>query len=357
MAGGPSTRAGGAGADPTLNGCPRAGFRRPAGLDPRPSWAYLALPLSREEAHAALRHPDPLSRGPRALRELEHPRDRAERERGGPDVLLVDFRDFTRDRHRTVDDRPFGGAAPAWFSSPSPSSSVSSGWKRATDAFRKMALLTPPGPTGSTNRPGPSELAAEERSAPLAAAATRASTSASASSWSWEDALDWATSSWPAVNCRRSRCIGGESVCRLLPGVRWATSSSARAGVLSDSRGGSTIPHYTRPRVFRGQRGPARSFVSGDHAEPSHEWRRRRGPQEEPRPEPTRTFCERVTGTPHDRSPRARDVTASTSSKPTGEGTRQEPHLPPVHVGDTVEGSLPDQARATRSVCSSSSAP
>ena len=30
-------------------------------------------------------------------------------EKGLVEVLLVDFRDFARDRHRTVDDRPFGG--------------------------------------------------------------------------------------------------------------------------------------------------------------------------------------------------------------------------------------------------------
>jgi len=31
------------------------------------------------------------------------------RDKGLADLLLVDFRDFARDRHRTVDDRPFGG--------------------------------------------------------------------------------------------------------------------------------------------------------------------------------------------------------------------------------------------------------
>src|ERR1051326_4003200 len=40
---------------------------------------------------------------------LEHGIVRRAREAGLIDVRIQDLREFTRDRHRTVDDRPFGG--------------------------------------------------------------------------------------------------------------------------------------------------------------------------------------------------------------------------------------------------------
>src|SRR6266481_3665037 len=40
---------------------------------------------------------------------LEHGIVRRARESGLVEVRVLDLRDFTRDRHRTVDDRPFGG--------------------------------------------------------------------------------------------------------------------------------------------------------------------------------------------------------------------------------------------------------
>src|ERR1700758_668206 len=41
---------------------------------------------------------------------LDHGIVRRAREAGLIDVHVQDLREFTRDRHRTVDDRPFGGA-------------------------------------------------------------------------------------------------------------------------------------------------------------------------------------------------------------------------------------------------------
>src|SRR3981081_2484786 len=40
---------------------------------------------------------------------LEHGIVRRAREAGLIDVRMQDLREFTKDRHRTVDDRPFGG--------------------------------------------------------------------------------------------------------------------------------------------------------------------------------------------------------------------------------------------------------
>src|SRR5687768_2548761 len=58
-------------------------------------------------------------------------------------VELVDFRDFTRDRHRTVDDRPFGGG-PGMLLKPEPIAECIEWLERRHGTFRKVVLC----PTG-----------------------------------------------------------------------------------------------------------------------------------------------------------------------------------------------------------------
>src|SRR5262245_12417753 len=55
------------------------------------------------------------------------------------EVLLVDFRDFTRDRHRTVDDRPFGGG-PGMLLKPEPIAECIEWLERRHGRFRRIAL-------------------------------------------------------------------------------------------------------------------------------------------------------------------------------------------------------------------------
>ena len=58
-------------------------------------------------------------------------------------IRLIDFRDFTRDRHRTVDDRPYGGG-PGMVLKPEPILDCVEWLERRYGAFRKI-LLTPEG--------------------------------------------------------------------------------------------------------------------------------------------------------------------------------------------------------------------
>ena len=64
-------------------------------------------------------------------------------ERGLLKVRVVDFRDFTRDRHRTVDDRPYGGG-PGMVLKPEPVTDCVEWLERKYGTFRKI-LLTPAG--------------------------------------------------------------------------------------------------------------------------------------------------------------------------------------------------------------------
>jgi tRNA (guanine37-N1)-methyltransferase len=116
------------------------------------------------------------------------------RERGLVEVLLIDFRDFARDRHRTVDDRPFGGG-PGMVLKPEPIADCVEWLEARYGAFRRFALC--PG-----GRPFRQELAAElardmatpERAAlSCSQAATKASTSDCARSWR-SRSCRWATS-------------------------------------------------------------------------------------------------------------------------------------------------------------------
>ncbi|MEO6708226.1 MAG: tRNA (guanosine(37)-N1)-methyltransferase TrmD, partial [Planctomycetota bacterium] len=74
-------------------------------------------------------------------------------------ILPVDLRDFTRDRHRTVDDRPFGGG-PGMLLKPEPIVEAVEWLEARYGVFRKFALC-PSGPVfaQATAR----ELAGEER--------------------------------------------------------------------------------------------------------------------------------------------------------------------------------------------------
>ena len=64
-------------------------------------------------------------------------------EKGLLDLALVDFRDFTRDRHRNVDDRPYGGG-PGMVLKPEPIIECVEWLERRHGTFRKI-LLCPGG--------------------------------------------------------------------------------------------------------------------------------------------------------------------------------------------------------------------
>ena len=74
-------------------------------------------------------------------------------EKGLVEILLVDFRDFARDRHRTVDDRPFGGG-PGMVLKPEPIVDCVEWLEARHGRFRKFVLC--PG-----GRPFRQELARE----------------------------------------------------------------------------------------------------------------------------------------------------------------------------------------------------
>ncbi|QDU68873.1 tRNA (guanosine(37)-N1)-methyltransferase TrmD [Engelhardtia mirabilis] len=168
---------------------------------------------------------------------------------------LVDFRDFSRDRHRTVDDRPFGGG-PGMVLKPEPILDCVEWLERRHGSFHRI-MLTPCGQPFTQERAG--DLTEHERLLLLCGR------------YEGFDERIREELEWDEISIGDYVLAGGElpalvvteAVVRLLPGVlgdeRSAQEESFQTAGLLDH------PHYTRPRVFRGREVPA-PLLSGDHA-------------------------------------------------------------------------------------------
>jgi len=176
-------------------------------------------------------------------------------DKGLVSIRLVDFRDFTGDKHRTVDDAPYGGG-PGMLIKPQPLAlALSASKERLSDLSPKAVFLTPQG-----------ELLTHER----------------AKSLSEERALILVCGHYQGIDQRIIDhyidleisvgdyvLSGGEipamalldSITRLIPGVL-GNNDSAPGDSLYD--GLLSPPQYTRPEVFESDSVPE-ILISGHH--------------------------------------------------------------------------------------------
>ena len=188
---------------------------------------------------------------------------RIAREKGALDVVLWNPRDFTADRHRTVDDRPYGGG-PGMVMKPEPL--VLCAEKAREERGRgRTVVLTPAG------RRFTQEVARE---------------------FAREEHLVLLCGRYEGIDQRVVEELGAEelsvgdfvlsggevaalavveAVARLLPGVLGDAASTEEE---SFAEGLLEYPHYTRPAEFRGRAVPG-ELLSGDHARIAA-WRRER---------------------------------------------------------------------------------
>ncbi len=194
---------------------------------------------------------------------------------GQAGIRLHDLRDFTEDRHRTVDDRPFGGG-PGMVFKPGP-------------VFKAVAALE-------------AEMPGQRPRVILLSPQGRLFTQAVAEELSRQERLALICGRYEGVDERIAEHLatdeisigdyvlsGGElpaalimeSVVRLLPGVLGNEESASQdsfaiqqAGASESPYGLLDCPHYTRPPEFQGWRVPE-VLLSGNHEE-IRRWRRQR---------------------------------------------------------------------------------
>lgn len=181
------------------------------------------------------------------------------------DVHFTDIRDFTRDRHRSVDDRPYGGG-PGMVFKPEPVfeavDSVLATRRAAPEATRKL-ILTPQGARLDQRRLR--DLSRAEWIVMLCG------------HYEGFDERILRGLDFEQVSIGDYVLSGGElaamvvldGVVRLLPG---AVGHPEATRLESFEDGVLDYPHYTRPVEFRGMRVPE-VLLSGHHAE-IERWRR-----------------------------------------------------------------------------------
>lgn len=183
-------------------------------------------------------------------------------ERGVLTVSVWDLRDFTADRHRQVDDAPYGGGA-GMVMKPEPFFAAVDAIRAAAGATTPRIILTSPQGEKLTHALA-EQLAAEGHLVVLCGHYEGIDERV-------RDALatdEISIGDYILTGGELAAMVIADAVARLLPGV---VGDAASVQVDSFSEGLLDYPHYTRPAEFRGQRVPA-VLLSGDH-EAIRRWR------------------------------------------------------------------------------------
>ncbi|MBI5385317.1 MAG: tRNA (guanosine(37)-N1)-methyltransferase TrmD [Verrucomicrobia bacterium] len=189
---------------------------------------------------------------------------RRARDKGLLDLRIHNLRDWTHDRHKTVDDRPFGGG-PGMVLKPEPIfEAVES---LAQDATR-VILMTPAG------RRFDQAVARELAALPelLFLCASYEGVDERVVETLVDDELS--IGDYVLTNGGLPTMVVIDAVTRLIPGVLGDDESALDE---SFSHGLLEYPHYTRPAEFRGMKVPD-ILLGGHHAE-IDKWRREQARQ------------------------------------------------------------------------------
>ena len=181
------------------------------------------------------------------------------------DLRVHDLRDWTHDRHRTVDDTPYGGG-PGMVMSPAP-------WGEALDAIAAdgpgRPLLVIPTPSGRPFTQGLAQDWAEADWLVLACGRyegidTRVAQHYAASA-GWAGVAEVSIGDYVLAGGEAAALVMVEAVARLLPGVL-GNAESARddSFAVGGMEGLLEGPVYTKPTSWRGLEVPD-VLLSGNH--------------------------------------------------------------------------------------------
>src|SRR6184192_268428 len=183
------------------------------------------------------------------------------REAGRLDLQIHNLRDYAHDRHRTVDDKPFGGG-PGMLLKPEP---IFEAVEKLSREKTRLILLTPAG--RKFNHSIARELARQEHL--LLVCGSYEGFDERVREALANDELS--IGDYVLTNGALPAMVIIDAVARLLPGVLGDDESSH-----DESFSGALLeyPHYTRPAEFRGMKVPD-ILLSGNHAEIA-KWRQAR---------------------------------------------------------------------------------
>lgn len=173
-------------------------------------------------------------------------------QQGAVEFRLVDLRDFTDDKHRTTDDRPFGGG-PGMVMKPEPLFRAIESVKKADT---RVILMCPQG------RPFKQAVARELSACPhlVLVCGHYEGVDERVREALVDDEIS--IGDYVLTNGALAAAVVVDAVVRLLPGVVGGEGAVEQE---SFSDGLLEYPHYTRPAEFRGMSVPD-VLLSGDHA-------------------------------------------------------------------------------------------
>jgi len=175
-------------------------------------------------------------------------------------IEVVDLRGYTRDRHRVVDDRPYGGGA-GMVLKPEPLFAAVEDLKSSAG---RVILLSPRGKR--SDQAEARRLAREEHLIFICGHYEGVDERVCRELVDEEISIG----DYILTNGALPALVVVDSLVRLIPGVLGDPESSRDE---SFSEGRLEYPQYTRPEVFRGLKVPE-VLLSGDHGEVDR-WRRR----------------------------------------------------------------------------------
>jgi tRNA (guanine37-N1)-methyltransferase len=190
------------------------------------------------------------------------------RESGAVEIRVHNLRDWTYDRHKTVDDRPFGGGEGMLLKPEPIFLAVESIWPERQPG-RKVILLSA---SGRLFDQGVAERLSQERELLFICGRYEGVDERVASYLANEE---YSIGSFVLSGGELAAAVMIDSIARLLPGVLGNEDSTVWESFASQGHGPALVdcPQYTRPAEFRGIRIPD-VLLSGHH-EQIRSWRRK----------------------------------------------------------------------------------